>query len=246
MTAPAKTLVILQSNYLPWKGYFDLMAAADEFIIYDEVQFTKNDWRNRNRIILNGKPHWLTIPVKTSGTLGQAIELTEVSVQNWSRIHLETIQQAYRRAAFYKVIFPVLEAAYAEVTQKERLSIINELFLKTLAGQLGIEVSLLRSSSIPRTKTDPTERLIEILTARKATHYISGPAAKAYLDQSHFEKAGIRLSFANYAGYPSYDQASDHFEHGVSVVDLLMRCGPTASRQHLKAFHDRDGFLNGN
>ena len=90
----AKKIVILQSNYIPWKGYFDLMAAADEFLLFDEVQFTKNDWRNRNRIVLNGKLHWLTLPVKTAGTFGGAIDQIEVSNANWARVHWSTLKQA--------------------------------------------------------------------------------------------------------------------------------------------------------
>src|SRR5215467_1371033 len=101
-----KTIVILQSNYIPWKGYFDLMAAADEFLLFDEVQFTKNDWRNRNRIVLGGRLHWLTIPVRTAGRFGTAIERIEVSVKDWARKHWETLQQAYRGAPHFPFAAP--------------------------------------------------------------------------------------------------------------------------------------------
>ena len=139
MKAPGTSLVILQSNYIPWKGYFDLMSAADEFVIYDEVQFTKNDWRNRNRIVLNGKPHWLTIAAKTSGAFGLPIDRIEVANRDWSRMHFETLRQAYRKAPFFREMFPPLEIAFMRACELRLLSEVNELFLRSLAQLLGLE-----------------------------------------------------------------------------------------------------------
>lgn len=238
-----RSLVILQSNYLPWKGYFDLLAAADEFVIFDEVQFTRGDWRNRNRIVLNGRLHWLTIPVKTTGRFGYPIDSIEVCGSDWCRVHLVNIRQAYRATSFFADIFPVLEAAYEEAKGKSLLTEINELFLRVLSGLLGVTTPLVRSNVVPRTKPDPTDRLIEICLARGATCYISGPAAKSYLKEDRFEKAGIAVKYANYSGYPVYEQHSDTFEHGVSIVDVLMCCG-SGVRGHLKSLKSRDSFLD--
>ena len=235
-----KTLVILQSNYIPWKGYFDLMAVADEFILFDEVQYTKNDWRNRNKIVLNGKLHWLTIPVAIPGRT--LIRDVQTAGNEWPRIHQETIRQAYRKAPYFDWASPTLEEAYQQASTLKHLSQINALFLKSLAGLLGLSTPLVPSDEVYRTTDDPTARLIEICRSRGATHYVSGPAARAYIDQRRFEDAGIVLEYASYEGYPVYEQGNDAFEHGVSVVDLLMRVGSSA-RDHLKSLRNRSSFL---
>jgi WbqC-like protein len=238
-----KTIVILQSNYIPWKGYFDLMAVADEFLLFDEVQYTKNDWRNRNRIVLDGKLHWLTLPVRTAGKFGEPIDRMEVSRSDWAKAHWETLRQAYSDAPFYKLIGGVLEEAYALAAPFGHLSRINEHFLRTIAGLLALDTVILRAEMVPRTTADATDRLLEICRARGATDYVSGPAARNYLRVGAFQEAGIALHFANYGGYPVYRQLREPFEHGVSMIDTLMQCGSEA-RHHLKALSDRSGFLS--
>jgi len=237
-----KTIVILQSNYIPWKGYFDLMAAADEFLLFDEVQYTKNDWRNRNRIVLNGKLHWLTLPARTAGAFGEAIDRIEVSNADWARAHWDTLKQAYRHAPHYAAIASALEEAYLTAAPLTRLSEINEHFLKALAGMLDLKTSIIRADIVPRTSGDPTHRLVEICKARGATTYLSGPAARNYLKIDAFTRAGVAVYYANYEGYPAYPQACDPFEHGVSMIDTLMQCGYEA-RGHLKSLRDRQSFL---
>jgi len=238
-----KTIVILQSNYIPWKGYFDLMAAADEFLLFDEVQFTKNDWRNRNRIVLNGKLHWLTLPVSTAGSFGRPIDQINVSRADWARAHWDTLRQAYRRAPYYDAIAPALEKAYRKAAPMTRLSDINEQFLRTIAEILDLETPIIRAEIVRRTTADPTDRLVEICKARGATAYLSGPAAHRYIEPEAFHKADIRLHYANYQDYPTYNQACASFEHGVSVIDLLMHCGYEA-RSHLKSLRDPMSLLS--
>ena len=238
-----KTIVILQSNYLPWKGYFDLMAAADEFLLFDEVQFTKNDWRNRNRIVLAGKLHWLTLPVRTAGRFGAAIRDVEVADTGWAASHWQTIRQAYRGAPHFKAIGAALEQDYAATAPLTQLSRINEHLLRSIAGLLRLDTAILHADIVPRTTDDPTQRLLEICRARGATTYVSGPAARSYLELTAFRDAGIAVCFADYSGYPTYPQGCTPFEHGVSVIDPLMQCGPDA-RQHLRALARRDEFLS--
>lgn len=229
-----KTLVILQSNYLPWKGYFDLMAAASEFVVFDEVQFTRRDWRNRNRIVLGGQLHWLTVPVQLKGKYLAPIGEIEVADKDWAEKHWTTIQHAYGKAPHFVKVGKVLGETYADAADLRRLSDINALFLERLAGLLGIDARLVPSSSVPRTTPDPTERLIEICQGRGATRYLSGPAARNYIKRHFFDDAGISLCYANYSGYPTYDQGMETFEHGVSIIDTLMRCGASA-RSHLQS-----------
>ena len=240
----SKTIVILQSNYIPWKGYFDLMAAADEFLIFDEVQFTRRDWRNRNKIVVDGAMRWLSIPVQSKGLFEAPINEMQLVNSHWCRSHLETIRQAYRRSPGFASVAPVLEAAYREAAGLTLLTQVNELFLRRVGQLLGLETPLLRAEeAAPRVSPDPTGRLVEICRARGATRYLSGPAGRAYLDAGLFEAAGIALCFADYSGYRPYPQCLSTFEHGVSMLDVLFQCGPAAARDQLKSIADRDGLV---
>jgi hypothetical protein len=239
----SKTIAILQSNYIPWKGYFDIMAAADEFLIFDEVQFTKNDWRNRNQIVLNGRKHWLTIPVKTSGTFGERIDQIEIARPDWPRAHWDTLRQAYQAAPFHAEMAPFFEALYRDAAALRRLTQINELFLRRVVALLDLPTAILRADIVPRQTADPTGRLAEICRARGATDYISGPAARAYLKPDLLRTAGVRLHYANYQGYPEYPQSMTPFDHGVSIVDTLFQCG-RGTRDQLKSLRTRWSFFD--
>jgi hypothetical protein len=237
-----RSIAILQSNYIPWKGYFDVMAAVDEFVVFDEVQYTRRDWRNRNKIIVQGKPSWLTIPVKTKNRFDSPIDEVETDGHSWAETHWKTIVHAYGKSAFFPLYRPVLEAAYTKAKTLFLLTEINEMFLRTIIGLLELHCPITRSRDVPRRAETPTDRLIEICLARGATLYLSGPAARAYIELDKFDRAGVELRYADYSDYPVYDQQSEIFEHGVSLVDVLMRCGP-AARGHLKSLSQRDRFL---
>src|SRR4051812_22240537 len=106
-----KKVAILQSNYIPWKGYFDLINMVDEFIIYDDVQYTKNDWRNRNKIKTPNGLLWLTIPTRQL-SLSQKIIDTQIADNHWNKKHLSTIKQFYSKAPFYKLYQSFIEELY--------------------------------------------------------------------------------------------------------------------------------------
>ncbi|MEM6622014.1 MAG: WbqC family protein [Pseudomonadota bacterium] len=230
----ARTIVILQSNYIPWKGYFDLMNAADEFVLFDEVQFTRRDWRNRNKVIVGGAAKWLTIPVETKGRYDVRIDEVRISDAGWASKHFQTLRHAYGKAPYWRDYGPKLEALYTQAAGMDHLSTVNRLFLGVMAGWLGITTPLGESSDLARTTADPGARLIEICLARGASDYLSGPAARSYIDPDAFARAGLGLHYADYTGYPEYDQGGAEFTHGVSALDLLMRLGPVA-RDHLKS-----------
>lgn len=236
-----KSIAILQSNYIPWKGYLDIIAAVDEFVIFDEVQFTRRDWRNRNKIVIAGKIHWLTIPVLTRGAFEIPINKVRVADATWARKHWTSICHAYGKARHFKTVAPALEDLYDRAGALEMLTEVNELMLKGIAGLIGLSTPMSRSDVVPRSTEDPTARLVELCAATGATDYLSGPAAKAYIKKPLFDAANIALHFADYSGYPEYDQQMTPFEHGVSAVDLLMRCGPAAI-DHLKTTRARDTF----
>src|SRR5690554_3210576 len=181
-------VAILQSNYIPWKGYFDMMAMVDVFVLYDEVQYTKNDWRNRNKIIINGKPEWITIPVKQNG-LDQRIDETEVALPIWHKKHWKTIQANYGKSPFFGQYGPKVAAMYESCEDLKLLSEINFVFLKGIAEMLEIETEIKWSSDLSL-KGDKTGRLVDAVLKCGGTSYLSGPAAKDYLDEKQFEEKG--------------------------------------------------------
>ncbi|MEM7058116.1 MAG: WbqC family protein [Pseudomonadota bacterium] len=229
-----KVVVILQSNYLPWKGYLDLLNAADTFVLFDEVQFTRRDWRNRNKVIVGGAPKWLTIPVDSKGKYDARVDEMRIADPAWAEKHWQTVRHAYSKAPYWSEYGHLLQKLYIEADELEMLSQVNRLFLKALAEWFGIETTLAESTEVPRVSQNPSERLIEICKGMDATDYVSGPAAKAYIDRDRFAAEGIALHYADYSGYPEYSQASTEFIHGVSAIDLLMQTGPDA-RGHLKS-----------
>jgi len=224
----AKRVAILQSNYIPWKGYFDMIGLVDEFVILDNVQFTKNDWRNRNRIP-NGKDGlWLTIPVRTAERLHQPINETEISDPRWARKHWSTLSQSYARAPHFKAYEAPIRDAYERAGAEKLLSSVNHIFIQTLCTLLGLKTRLSDAELIDT--EDKTERVVRLCQARGATHYLSGPAAQDYVRTSLFDSAGITLEYMDYAGYPPYKQLHEPYDPAVTVLDLLFNTGPEAPR----------------
>jgi len=228
-----KKVAIVQSNYIPWKGYFDLVNSVDEFILYDDMQFTRRDWRNRNLVKTPRGLQWLTIPVIAKGRYLQNICDTRISDPDWGARHWSTLVHNYSKAPFFELYRPILEPLYR---RKERLlSAVNFGFIGAICGILGVETRISWSMDYRPLKEGKTERLVDLCKRAGGAHYVSGPAARDYIDTGLFEACGIRLSFFDYAGYPEYPQRFGGFEHGVTVLDLLFNAGPQAPR-FMKSF----------
>lgn len=226
MDGMAKRLAILQSSYIPWKGYFDLIRAVDEFVLLDNVQYTRRDWRNRNVLKTPEGLRWVTIPVQVKGKYTQTIEQTVISDPHWAVNHWQTITLHYQLAPFFSMYREAFEPAYLQCGE-QHLSRINFRFLKLICGLLGIETKITWSTDY-RAGDGKTRRLVDICVQAGATEYISGPAAKDYIEPELFAKAGVALRYADYSGYPQYPQLFGPFEHKVSIVDLLFNTGPEA------------------
>jgi hypothetical protein len=222
-----KTVAIVQSSYIPWKGYFDLIRRVDEFILYDDAQYTKRDWRNRNRIKSANGPLWLTIPVEVKGQYLQAIKNTRISDPRWNERHWRSIQASYARAPHFAAYKAVLEELYLGCTSAS-LSEINFRFLSRLCALLSIDTRLSWSMDYTIAAAEKTARLVELCRQAGATGYLSGPAARAYVEPLLFENAGIELTFMDYSGYAEYRQLHPPFDHHVSVIDLLVHTGADA------------------
>lgn len=227
----AKRIAIVQSSYVPWKGYFDLIRAVDEFVLYDDVQFTRRDWRSRNRIKTANGLLWLSVPVTVKGRFTQRICDTVISEQGWAERHWRSIRHAYARAPHFKTYESALEQLFATATATN-LSHVNHQLTAGLCRLLGVQTPF-RWSTEYASSGDRTARLVSICRQAGATEYVSGPAARAYLEPQQFEDAGIRLLYADYAGYPEYEQLYPPFEHAVTIIDLLVHAGPE-SRRFLK------------
>lgn len=221
-----KRVAIVQSSYIPWKGYFDLIRHVDEFILFDDVQFTRRDWRSRNRIKTAQGPLWLSIPVQVRGRYLQSIKDTEVCGTPWKRTHWRTIQTHYARAPFYADFKDALEELFLAFDSAS-LSAVNHWFIAGLCRLLGIGTKLTWSMDY-KLVPGKTERLVSLCQQANAAHYVSGPAARAYIDASLFEQAGITLTFFDYSGYREYPQLYPPFDHFVSVIDLLLHTGKDA------------------
>jgi hypothetical protein len=232
MSAPVpqrKTVAILQSNYIPWKGYFDLIRQADEFVLYDEVQYTRRDWRNRNRIKTPHGTQWLTIPVQVKGKYTQAIKDTRISEADWARVHWKALSCCYGSAPLFRACRETFESFYLG-TPSEFLSDINRDLIERVCGLLGIRTRITQSMDYRAEAEERSARLLEICLRAGATEYLSGPAARDYLDEQLFEQAGVGVRWMDYSGYPEYPQLHPPFEHAVSVLDLLFMTGPDAGR----------------
>jgi hypothetical protein len=228
-----KKIVITQSNYIPWKGYFDGINMVDEFVIYDDMQYTKRDWRNRNMIKTPQGTQWLSIPVDVKGKFFQKIKDTRISDKSWAKDHWKTIAFNYAKAQHFKEFKEPFEQLYNKI-DFDFLTDVNEAFIKLICDTLGIKTEMKRSSEF-ELKEERTERLLDICLKENATDYYSGPAAKAYMNEALFNEKGVNVHYFDYSGYPEYRQLYGEFTHAVTVLDLIFNEGPNATN-FMKSF----------
>ena len=217
-------VAVIQSNYIPWRGYFDVIHDADVFVFYDDVQYTVNDWRNRNRVKTANGVVWLTIPVGNQNE--RRICEVEIRDRGWARKHWMTIEQSYRRAPAFVAYHDFFQDVYARPW--DSLSRLNQALIGRVASDLlGIRTEF-RDSREFDLAGERGDRLLSLLCQAGATDYISGPAAKNYLDVQAYADAGIQVHWKDYSSYPEYPQLHGAYAPGLSVVDLLMNCGDRA------------------
>ena len=220
--------VILQPSYIPWRGFFDQIFRADTFVFYDDVQYDKHGWRNRNRVKTANGPAWLTIPVRSQGNVIQHTPIHEIAIdwsRDWTKKHLRTLEQAYAKAPFYARYEGLLRNRLAK--HPEKLADLTIDLTIALAQELGLESRRFLRASQMGIAGSRTARLVAMLRQLGATHYISGPSAKAYLEEDKLSAAGITLEYMEYR-YPEYPQLYPPFDPQVSILDLLFMTGPEA------------------
>ena len=229
-----KKIVILQSNYIPWKGYFDLINVVDEFILFDDMQYTRRDWRNRNKIKTPNGSTWLSIPVKVKGKYHQKIKDAKISDAGWRQKHWNQIVQHYSRAAHFKEYKEIFEDLYLS-NEEIFLSKINYRFLKAICEILEIRTKISWSMDY-HVSEGKTERLVHLCKQAGGTDYLSGPAAREYINDRLFAEEDIKLHYIDYSGYSKYNQLYPPFDHYVSVIDLIFNEGANAVK-YMKSFN---------
>ena len=224
-------VAIVQSNFIPWKGYFDLIAYVDAFVIYDDMQYTRRDWRNRNRIKTPNGPQWLTIPVNTKGKYYQRINETTVTNPIWGIEAWKKIEYNYSKSKYFDEVSLQLKGLF-ENPASPYLSEINKSFIHSINSYLGIK-TVVHDSREFLLKGERSEKLMNIVKDIGGRCYVSGPSAKNYLDVSLFKDNSINVEWFDYTGYPSYQQLWGEFIHELSIIDLLFNCG-SSSYEYLK------------
>ncbi|HSL44965.1 MAG TPA: WbqC family protein [Anaerolineales bacterium] len=221
-------VVILQPSYISWRGYFDQIRRADLFIFYDDVQYDKHGWRNRNQIKTPRGKQWLTIPVHSKGVTA-GIPIKDVRIdwsRPWAKNHLKALTIAYNKSPYFKAYLPLLESFYSR-----RDECLADFTIETsivLSRELGIaSTRFMRSSELPGIDGLKTDRLIQILNRVGAKHYISGPSARDYIEPEKFTEAGITLEYMEY-NYLEYPQFYPPYDQYVSILDLLFMTGKDA------------------
>ena len=232
-----KRVAIVQSNYIPWKGYFDLIGMVDHFVLYDDVEFNRYNWRNRNRIKTPGGTRWLTIPVRHAGSRPRIQEI-EIAYPTWNRKHWETLRHHYARAPYYSLHREFFEELYLG-SQERRLSEINSRFLRAICGLWGIrtEFSWSRDYCLAEGRIP---RVVDLCRQLGASVFLSGPTARPYIEEHLFREAGISVEWMSYDHYPEYRQLySPPFIHEVSIVDLIFNEGAEGAWRFMQSARRR-------
>lgn len=206
-----------------------MIAAVDEFVLYDDMQYTRRDWRNRNQIKTPQGVQWLTVPVKVKGKYHQKISETEIEGVDWASAHWKALVQNYRRAPHFAEIAEWLGPLYLD-RPYHHLSQLNRTFIEAVCTYLGIRTKISNSCDY-KLLDGKTERLADLCAQAGGSEYVSGPAARDYIDERVFNLLGIEVTWFDYAGYSEYTQLWGGFTHGVTVLDLLFNCGKDSRRQ---------------
>lgn len=221
-----KRVAIIQSNYIPWKGYFDMIRQVDEFVYLDDVQYTKNDWRNRNIIKSRDGLQWLTIPVQHE-YLGQTIREKKVASKGWAKKHWHALTTNYGGSKWFNAYRKDIYNLYKQAESMRFLIDINHLFISKICNILDINTPLFEKPRYPD-KGEKNRNIIEMCHKIEATHYLTSPAARNYINEELFIKEGIKVEWIDYGNYPEYAQFYLPFEHWVTILDLIFHTGPHA------------------
>ena len=227
MVAPPRKIAILQPNYIPWKGVFDLISRVDVFVFYDDVQYTIKDWRNRNKIKTPNGELWLSVPVIHKGKSQQLICDAEINNSTpWQKNHYKSLKLSYSKSKFFKEYEFILEALYLNQSW-DSIAELDIFATKLIADSLGLNVEWQRSSTLNYKGSKTGDKVIQICRHFECDHFINGPSSRIFMDEKLFHEAEITLEYIDY-NYDAYQQPHPPFSHYVSALDVLFNCGPEA------------------
>ncbi len=220
-------IAVLQPGYLPWLGFFDQEMSVDTFVIYDDVQYDRRSWRNRNRLKTPDGPVWITVPVEQKGKFDQIIR--DVRIDNtrpWRKKHLGTVETFYKKAPYFETLFP----EFRDLIDRdwEYLWRLDVALIEWLNRVIGIDTPLILACDL-EVRGEKSERLLNICKKLGADEYYSGAAARHYLDVGMFDKAGIEVYYQEYV-HPTYPQLHGEFISHLSALDLVMIAAPETLR----------------
>ena len=242
-----RIVCILQPNYLPYIGYYDLIYKCDDFVIYDDVQYTKNDWRNRNQIKTPQGSMWLTVPVLADNRMTEYRLIKDIQINNdidWSTKHMKSLLMNYTRAPYFREVYELL----GEELEKKwhNITDLNNVLNSKIVNYLGFSKRFYSSHALGVGRgSGRSERIVEICKALEATHYLSGDAAKAYLNEKLFNDEGMRVVWHNYT-HPVYKQLWGEFKPYMSIVDVLFNHGKSAFNIIKEGSCDKEEAVQGN
>lgn len=228
-----KRVAIIQSNYIPWKGYFDIINMVDLFIFHDDLKFTKQDWRNRNLIKTPEGLRWLTIPCGSSEN--RLINQVRLPDNKWGKKHWSIISEFYNKARYFDSYKPFFEDIYLN-RKWETLSELNQYIIKKISSEILGSSTIFENSETFNLTLKKEHRIKELLIKCGAKTYLSGTSAKDYLSESFLSDFGVNLEWMDYSNYREYHQLSPPFNHNVSIIDLLFNEGPDA-KSFMKSFN---------
>ncbi|NWH04978.1 WbqC family protein [Desulfobacter latus] len=225
-------ITIHQPDFLPWLGFFHRWHQADLFIILDDVQFLRRGWHHRDKILIQGKSHWLTVPVKKGEFHNNINEIKIINGNTWKIKHLNTIYSAYQKAPMFEKFFPAIERIYHSPCDGTLMG-FNLLLLKSIGGILGISTPIKLSSSCG-IQAKSSEKLLMLTNTVKGKNYLTGLGSKNYLDEALFSANGIGVIWHNFI-HPVYNQLySPIFIPNLSILDILMNLPEKAVIDFLK------------
>ena len=214
-----------QPAYLPWLGLFHKIALSDAFCYFDEVQYLKKDWNNRNKIKTSNGEIWLTVPVLTKGYREKRIREIEINNStNWRKKHWRSIYFAYKKAHYFRKYSDFFKETYEK--EWHHLTDLNEYLLKYFLKELEIKVEYHKASEL-NFKGHKLSLVLDMCKKLGANLYIFGVLGKDYAKEGEFSQVGIKIYFQDYM-HPVYSQPGQDFVSHMSILDLLFNCGPNS------------------
>ena len=227
-------LAIMQPYFFPYIGYWQLIHAADRFVIYDDVNYIKGGWINRNRILVNGEPTYITAPLHQSSSFKRICDTTLLASRTWRDKQVKMVEMTYRKAPSFAAVFPVVERLIRRETDSLPEYLAHQLC--TLTAFMGIDTELvLTSRRYENDDLSGQRRILDICFREGATTYINPQAGEHQYEPKAFREAGVDLRFLVMRPFP-YQQRSLGFLPRLSIIDALMELGPIAIGEHLEAF----------